>query len=53
VFDNRQEEALAGPDQSICIPTFPNTVTLNGLQGHLLATGRSLVKGRVPLPLEQ
>ena len=46
VFDNRQDAALAGPDQSICIPTFPNTVTLNGLPVIYPATGTwSLVSG--------
>ncbi len=46
VFDNRQDPALAGPDQSICIPTFPNTVTLSGLPVIYPATGTwSLVSG--------
>lgn len=46
VYDNRQDAALAGPDQSICIPTFPNTVTLSGLPVIYPAIGTwSLISG--------
>ncbi len=46
VFDNRQDAAVAGPDQSICIPTFPNTVTLQGNPPIYPATGTwTLVSG--------
>ncbi|MFN8352359.1 MAG: gliding motility-associated C-terminal domain-containing protein [Flavobacteriales bacterium] len=46
VFDDRQDVAIAGPDQSICIPTFPNTVTLNGTPLIYPATGTwTLVSG--------
>ncbi|MEO8069330.1 MAG: gliding motility-associated C-terminal domain-containing protein [Flavobacteriales bacterium] len=30
VFAGHNEDASAGPDQSICVPTFPNTITLAG-----------------------
>ncbi len=46
VYDNRQDVAFAGPDQSICVPTFPNTVTLSGLPVIYPAIGTwTLVSG--------
>ncbi|MBK9758391.1 MAG: gliding motility-associated C-terminal domain-containing protein [Flavobacteriales bacterium] len=46
VYDNRQDDATAGPDQSICIPTFPNTVILTGNTPIAPATGQwTLVSG--------
>jgi gliding motility-associated-like protein len=46
VYDDRQDAATAGPDQSICVPTFPNTVVLNGMPPIYPAVGTwTLVSG--------
>lgn len=47
VYDNRQDDAVAGPDQSICVPTFPNLVVLTGNTPIGPATGQwTLVSGQ-------
>ncbi|MFZ1686363.1 MAG: gliding motility-associated C-terminal domain-containing protein [Flavobacteriales bacterium] len=46
VFSGTNPVASAGPDQSICIPTFPNTVTLAGSAVTFPAVGTwTLVSG--------
>ncbi len=46
VYDDRNDVAYAGTDQSICIPTFPNQVTLQGSALIFPATGTwTLVSG--------
>jgi gliding motility-associated-like protein len=46
VFDDRNDTAFAGNDQEICIPTFPNQVTLQGSALIFPATGTwTLVSG--------
>ena len=46
VFDDRTEIAYAGPDISICVPTFPNSVNLIGSAMIPPATGLwTLVSG--------
>ncbi|QQR87729.1 MAG: gliding motility-associated C-terminal domain-containing protein [Flavobacteriales bacterium] len=46
VFAGHQAVAGAGPDQEICIPTFPNTVTLAGTPVIFPGTGTwTLVSG--------
>ena len=46
VFDGSVPAADAGPDQEICVPTFPNTVTLAGSPVTFPGTGTwTLVSG--------
>ncbi|MBK9274716.1 MAG: gliding motility-associated C-terminal domain-containing protein [Flavobacteriales bacterium] len=46
LFDENSPSADAGPDQEICIPTFPNTVTMAATDPTYPATGQwTLVSG--------
>jgi gliding motility-associated-like protein len=46
VFDDRNDVAFAGADQSICVPTLPNSTTLQGSAFLAPATGSwTLVSG--------